>query len=1145
MRIGNRPLAIVFVIVGSAGLAPPRWAAAQLPAAPSQAAPAQATSSKSAADTEKAARGRQAVEAVEPEIMYVPDKKGGREQIPLLNLTLEEIHELMALKDGTFTAKRPGFRLKELTATATAGTDQAKLAAELTVELTIDGSDPEWVRVPLRLGNIVLVERAEFAGEGEHLLEFDADSREYVAWLRGATSQPRKLRLTAWAPLEHEAGETRLRLNMPRATYSNLRLSVPLANAAGRVISGGILAESKASEGKTEFRATGLTGDFVLAWQPATERRAEASTILSVDGQIVASIDSRGIRTAATLRVNAFGRDFSSFRVRLPRGATLVPMEQPNYTVTEVAGEQPIGDQKTGPADDQPAGGVETGHKQAGGKRAGDRPPRVVEVRLKAKSAGQEQRIQLVTEQAHDVAQGGGGFELGGFEVIDAVRQYGYLAVQVKDDWQVIFGDLQGVQQSDDLPPEMPRDNVIAGFVYYGQPYSLPARIAPRQTRTSVDAHYVVAVAPRQLRLDATLKYHVAGAKVFSVEIDLGDWRPNLASLARNALIDGPRIDFGPGNLLRIPLKQAVTGELELKLEAQQETAAAESVEFGLPRPLADTVSPADLVVMPDDRVRLAPRELKGLTSNPAEGGSVSPGRQPIWSYRTEAPDARFVGDVQVAVRQVTASVKSKVTLVPDGAQVEQWLDYDIENEAADSLAVDVPRALASSDLLEARIGESRLKFEAAGASDVQDGPVVHRRLALPAPCLGPCQLTISYRWRDAETASPPPLTTVPLEVPLVMPGDARCVSNELTVVSRPSVRVVPADKQWSVEPAAAGGLSDGLVLTASEPKRFVALGLENQQNETLVIDRAWLRTTLSAHARQDRVVYRFMAPATQVTMRLPPGSSHERFWLDGRELTGGAEDRPGERTIALPAGDGWHVLESTYDVALTEPPRGRQSYALAELIGATSIRQAYWQLVLPPGKYLMTGPADWTPEFAWQRHGVVWLREPLLDPAEISGWADARGTGLPAPSSASQYLFSSLEPRGAIEVRIVGRSLLVLTASGAVLVLGLLWLYVPKLRHPAWLFVAGLAVLTAAALWPDAAPLATQAALVGGVLAAMAVVLERNIARWHRAPASFRPSPSSIVSRGSAHPPLAVPPGPASTRSAVPLELSAPESRS
>lgn len=1147
MRIGNRPLAIVLVVVGSAGSAAPRRAAAQLPAAPSQAARSQATS-KSAADTEKATRGRQAVEAVEPEIMYVPDKKG--DQIPLLNLTLEEIHELMALKDGTFTAKRPGFRLKELTATATAGTGQAKLAAELTMELTIDGSDPEWVRVPLRLGNIVLVERAEFEGEGEHLLEFDADSREYVAWLRGATGQPRKLRLTAWAPLEQEAGETRLRLNMPRATYSNLRLSAPLANAAGRVISGGILAESKASDGKTEFRATGLTGDFVLGWQPATERRAEASTILSVDGQVVASIDSRGIRTTATLRANAFGRDFSSFRVRLPRGATLVPTEQPNYAITEVAGdqtngEQTNGEQTPGPADDQPAGGLENGHKQAGGKQAGDRPPRVVEVRLKTKPAGQEQRIQLVTEQAHDVAQGGRGFELGGFEVIDAVRQYGYLAVQVKDDWQVIFGDLQGVQQSDDLPPEMPRDNVIAGFVYYGQPYSLRARIAPRQTRTSVDAHYVVAVAPRQLRLDATLKYHVAGAKVFSVEIDLGDWRPNLASLVRNALIDGPRIDFGPGNLLRIPLKQAVTGELELKLEAQQETAAADSVEFGLPRPLADAVGPADLVVMPDDRVRLAPRELKGLISNPAEAGAVSPGRQPIWSYRTEAPDARFAGDVQVAVRQVTARVKSKVTLVPDGAQVEQWLDYDIENEAADSLAVDVPRALASSDLLEARIGESRLKFEAAGASDVQDGPVVHRRLALPSPCLGPCQLTISYRWRDAETASPPPLTTVPLEVPLVMPGDAQCVSNELTVVSRPSVRVVPADKQWSVEPAAAGGANDRLMLTASEPKRFVALGLENQQNETLVIDRAWLRTTLSAHARQDRVVYRFRAPATQVAMRLPAGSWHEQFWLNGRELTGGMEDRPGERTIALPPGDGWHVLEATYDVALTEPPRGRQSFALAELIGATSIRRAYWQLVLPPGEYLLTGPADWTAEFEWQRHGVVWLRETLLDPTEVSGWADARGTDLPAPTSASQYLFSSLEPRGGIEVRIVGRSLLVLAASGAVLVLGLLWLYLPKLRHPAWLFLTGVAVLTAAALWPDAAPLAAQAALVGGVLAAMAVVLDRNIVRWHRAPASFRPSPSSIVSRGSAHPPVAIPPGPASTRSAVPLELSAPEPRS
>jgi hypothetical protein len=1123
VRIGNRALAFLLAAC-SAWCAAPRIAAAQSPPAAPQAS----------AEPEKAAgRSAQAVEAVEPEIMYVPDKKGGRDQIPLLNLTLEEIHELMELRDGSGTARRPGFRLKDLTVSGKADAEHAALS----IELTIDGSDPEWVRVPLRLGSVVLVERAEFEGEGEHLFEFDAPSREYVAWLRGATTKPRKLRLTAWAPLEHEAGETRLRLNMPRATYSNLRLSVPLAHAAGRVVSGGILADSKQADGKTEFHVTGLTGDFIVAWEPTAERRAEAATILSVDGQVVASIDSRGIRTAATLRLNAFGRDFTSFRVRLPRGATLVPAEQPNYTVTEINA-----DQATPPASGPPANVDANGRKQEA-----DRPPRVVEVRLKAKSAGQEQRIQLVTEQAHDVAHGDGAVELGGFEVIDAVRQFGYLAVQVKDDWQVNFGDLQGVQQSDDLPSEMPRENVIAGFVYYGQPYSLPAHVAPRQTRTSVNAHYVVSVAPRQMRLDATLKYHVMGAKVFSLDIDLGDWRPNLASLGRNTLIDGPRVDFGPGNLLRIPLKQAITGELELKLEAQQEI-AAESVEFGLPRPAADTVGPAELVVMSDDNVLLAPRELRGLTSEAAAGEPVLPGRQPIWRYRAETADARFAGSVRMAVRRVTARVKSKVTIAPDGAQVDQWFDYDIENEAAESLSLDVPRTLAAADLIEARFRGTRLKFEAASATDVQDGPVVHRRLPLPSPCLGPCQLRISYHWRDTAMASPPPLTTVPIEVPLVMPGEAECVSNDLTVVSGPAVRVVPVGKEWSSETSATSqAASEGLMLTAAGAKSFVALGVENQQNEALVVDRAWLTTTLSAHARQDRVVLRFTAPAAQVTLRLPPGAWHERVWLDSRELVGGVEERPGERTIALTAGADWHVLESTYDVALAAPPHGRQTLATAELAGAASTRRAYWQLVLPSGEFLLAGPETWTPEFSWRRHGLAWVREPLVDSAELDGWIEARATDQPLSSSGNRYLFSSLEPTGAVEVQIVGRSPLVLAASGVVLALGLLWLYVPKLRHPLWLFLAGVALLTAAALWPDVAPLAAQASLVGGILAGFAVLLDRTIARWQRAPAAFRPASgsltsSSIVSRGSAHPPLAVP---ASTRSVVPLELTAPEPRS
>ncbi|HEV3021542.1 MAG TPA: hypothetical protein VGX76_03720, partial [Pirellulales bacterium] len=91
------------------------------------------------------------------------------------------------------------------------------------------------------------------------------------------------------------------------------------------------------------------------------------------------------------------------------------------------------------------------------------------------------------------------------------------------------------------------------------------------------------------------------------------------------------------------------------------------------------------------------------------------------------------------------------------------------------------------------------------------------------------------------------------------------------------------------------------------------------------------------------------------------------------------------------------------------------------------------------------------------------------------------------------------------------------LVPSGLLLAAGLLSIYFPAIRRPAPVFVAGVAVLTLAALWPDVSLLATQAAAWGGILVGLAAALEH---RWrrHSAPIPVRNSPSSIVSRSSTH---------------------------
>ena len=1067
-------------------------------------------------ESEKPAARNQAVERAEPDVLYVLDGEG-KEYVPLINHTLEEIRRaLLAIDGGSGGPTRPRYRLKNLSASGTVEKDHAVLQ----IDLEIEASDENWVRVPLRLGGIVLDRPPQIEGEGQHLLDYESASHEYVAWFRGTTEKPRRIALHALAPIERQAGRASLRLNAPRAVTSQLKLTVPLAEAAGEVSKDSVLAETRQLEGATEFRVTGLSGDFSIAWQKPDPARDESPAILSVDGQVVAQIDGRGVRTSAALRVNAFGREFSNFKVRLPRGATLLPDNQTEYRVVPVA-------------DDD-------GAAQEG---AAAHQPQVVEVRLKAKTSG-PLLVKLVTDQGHDVTHGGS-FELGGFEVLGAVRQYGYLAVQVKDDWQVTFGARQGVQQSEDLPAEMPREDVVAGFVYYGQPYSLPARIAPLPTRTSVEPSFRLTVEPRQLVLDATFHYHVSGAKIFSIELDLANWTLDDATLGPPVLVKAAGLVYGQGSSLLVPLQQAATGEVELTFKARQPIAAdARSIDVRFPRAVADSFGGADVTIVCDDNVVLAPRaaELIGLTNESRSAADRGPpSRQPVETYRADSPEARFVADFHRATRTIAARVESHVKLSGTAAKIEQTFHYAIANEPAEALVLDVPAALAETGPIGVRLDGKPLKAERVSTGPAKSGAGVRLRVPLAEPRLGDCELTTSYSWQGDAPMEVPPLTTMLVEIPLVMPVDHECSSNEVTVESSPGLHVEPRGKLWtSVDESDRDGETTVDVSSANErtsaegkaPLRLIAANAcpelaltvrldEQQATGALVVERSLVLTNLSNHARQDRAVYRFSTRARRLALRLPADAAHARYWLQAdagprREITRDVAERDDDRLIPLPAAGGY-VLDLTYDLPRRPAHRGRTAIELPQLVGPLSVRLGYWQLTLPPDEYLLAGPADWTPEFVWQRQLLSWFRRPLLDGRDLNTWIGAPGDEVSAPAG-NRYLFSTIEPLGSFDVGTVRRSLLVLTVSGLVLALGLIWLYWRPARRPVWLFLAGVATLSAAGLWPDAALLWLQAAVFGGLLALTAVALERLLARPRRDTMPYRGASSSIIRPASTH---------------------------
>lgn len=1085
MRIDCRGLSLL-ALIQLVVLAGPLFAQTPAPSA-----------GKADRETESASgRVQPAVERVEPDILYTRDKNG--DLIPLLSHSVEEIRELLQRQEGAVAAPRTSFRIERLAAAAEVVGDYARLS----IDLTIVASDEGWIRVPLRLNNLALTHLPEFADEGQHFVDFDSGIREYLAWFRGKAGESHRLSLRGLLKLDRDGNQSRLRLNAPRAVFSELQLVVPEANAIGQVLSGGALAETTPLDGQTQFRVTGLTNDFSLAWRRGTSRPSQFPTVLAAEGEIVSHIDGRGVDTTATLRVNAFGREFNGFQVRLPRGATLMAAEQPDYSVTQAV----------------PSPGTSKDERQ--------QP--LVDVRLKAKTSTPV-TVEIKTKQGHDMTREGA-IELGGFDVAGAVRQSGIVAIHASDDWQVALIAKQGVLQTDDLPADMHGDAVVAGFSYFGQPFSLSARVSPRQTRTSVEPSYVIQVGPHHLQLEGSLKYHIAGAKVFSFSIDLGEWQLDPASLERSALVNSSALVFAAGNSVLIPLKQASTGEIELKIRARKPIAPdAQTIAFTLPRLTADTVGSTELAVIADDNVVLTPRpdEMSGLSpAGLSSSIKLEPRRKAPLLYRSDLADPQFTAGIRTATRRITTRVVSEVTIGDGVAKVAEQITCNVEHEPAEWLRLDMPQALSQAGAVVVEWQGKRLPLEPIASDESHEDDRLPMQISFPEALLGDIDLTVSYIWPDEAFAHPPSgAATVRAEVPLVMPGEGELVEARLTLFGEPRLQIEPIDKDWLVaESPPRETDKPKWVLSTSHSSASIVLGISPRASETeesLVVQRVWIQTWLTDGPRFDRAVFQFRTRERQVRLKLPPGRVAEHFLIDGQANVSAVQgDLLDERILTLPEGtlpDATHVLEVTYHLENRPGDAGQMSLKLPELDASAADGQSYWQLVLPGTEYLLSGPPPLANDFAWVWSGMGWSHQPLLDTGELEVWSRAHEQEGPLPRSVNVYLFSGRRLPSSAEIVTVTRPMVVLVASGLLLAVGLLWIYFPRLRQPSALFVAGVMVLATAAIWPDLSLLAAQGAVVGAILVALAAALERRLAP-RPIPPVLRGSSSSIVGRGSTH---------------------------
>ncbi len=1084
------------------------------------------------------------VEESRPSIYYLPDKNGKLQ--PILDFKYEDFEELYKLRHRLGRRiEPPRYVLQRMTAEG-----QVKEGrAELTVRFRILVRDDDWVRVPLRLDQGLLRGEVQHKGPGRQFVDFEGGDAGYVCWIRGKSEAPHEITMTMLVPLDVLGDETRLKLCAPRAATSELTMTVPVAGASGTVSEGATLLSSRAAEGgATEFRVARPAGDFQLAWSKPAAPGEETPAVLEAVGTLLARLDGRGATTEATLSVKSLGAAFDRFTVRLPPEAELVvpAVSAAGYSVAPIA---------------------------AAGKK-GD-PQRLVEVRLAKKTSGPID-VRLACRRDFDAAGEGPWIELSGFEVVAAARQWGTIGVAADGRRQVLWGPTDRTRQIDPVPDALRKENPIAAFEYFGQPFSLKVRLARQGTRTAAAPQYVLLVDRDRVQLEGRLSYTIRGAEVTTLSVSIPGWKLDGVGPELVVAGDGVAVD---GDTVSIPLARPTSGPLELRLRAHREIGqSAASLAVALPEPAGDTIAPAVVAVVPADNVELIPKErsIEGLSRQAGSPPMKLPKRQQAaFYYRGTGGRALFAADVRVHPRRIAVSAAGQIAIADGAAAVQQTFSYVILYEPVGQLMLNVPRELATPGRIQASLDGQPLPLILTG--DDQMTPVSLRAI-LPEARIGPCKLTLQY---SVPAAEPAPGRPAAVAVPLAMPAEGELAANVLTVRTARNVRPRLEKDGWSeakrlpsppaplpkgegsikpsppaplpkgegsIKPSPPAPLPkgegsyywseakrngaeydarSGLRLTAAGPLHSLDLNLDWQKDDdarTTVVDRALIQSWFTTAARQDRAVFQFTTDRREIEMTLPPGAAEQVV-----VLVDGVEARP-RRTAAgglsIPLGGRGEnrrvTVELRYHFTDPRPPRGAMNIEIPRLKSETWIRRTYLQLILPANEHLIAAPDGWTGEYAWSWQGGYWSRRQSIGQRTLESWAGAAPLA-PETDAANRYLFSSFGKPPRVELRTAGRAWIVLWASGAALILGLLLIYVPAGRRPATLFVLGLALLAAGLIAPEPTLLLAQAAVLGLVLALLAGLLERGLI-GRRPPPRKEPSSSRVELRtvGAITPPPA-----------------------
>lgn len=905
----------------------------------------------------------------------------------------------------------------------------------------------------------------------EYLLHWEEGGEGYVVWILGGAGRLHRLQFQGTVPVQQVGHLRRLRFGCVRTPVSQMDLRIPGQGWKVEALDPATFVEVvPRGDSQTEVHLEGIGPEVEVRWEPAGPAQQARVSALEVTGETLVRVERDRIISQANLLVKGLAQPYDQIEIQVPQAIQFHPNSMSEASLIQEKENR---------------------------------------IRVHFSTKALEHRLRLEWEQSISPEEW---LELGGLEVLGAVKHRGHVAVWGNGDWHLLLRTSGPVRQTEQLPPSLTGEGLLAGFEYTGQPYSIRARLVAQQVRVSVEPEYRLWISAREVRMDGVFKCTIRGGKVEGFRVEMPGWE--LEELGPEELVAEPAIQMDNA-LLEIPLQQPIGGHVEITLTAHRPIPpSSKQLVVSLPQhwqvewPPGGEISllPASVLIIPEDNVQLVPEEKQmvgWVRQLPANFTDLPKRQQPILAYRSESGGGNFVAGFRVHAKQVQVEGTAHIGVEEEGVQVEQKLSYSISYEPLSTLLLRLPPSFPASGVEFVVDGQRVSPWSVAGASgEAKEAASVQWAIPLPQPRIGLCDLTIRYRL-SAEPLLPNQSQL--RSVGLVLPAEGKWLGWQVRITSEKGLQVKLREERWKPMEEVAGPVNKEtqLLLKCPEPASEISLGVYRQQakiNPVTIIPRAFIHTWWTPLGREDRAVYRLRGEAEELRVRLPEGinPAEVEVWLDGQPSKAflGPE---GELSVALPAEKSEVVLEIRYHFHSPPPPRGHLQVVFPRLDGAVWVQRLYWLCQFPRNEHLIINPPGFSPEYQWKWNGWSWGRVPLWSLRDLERWVGAASWWLP-PASTNNYLFSTMGHPAVTTVYTAGRSVLVFTASLAALGVGLLAIYIPLFRHPAWLLLVGIGLAGATALYPEQTVLLVQASMLGVVLAALAGWLQRRILRRQEA---------------------------------------------